>query len=214
MDRKSLPRAVEALSQLNINNVHKRKIDLLVLRYMAQQLRLTLQTLEQPLTDNPPFLYAATERRCCSHRVALYDPLQLLQSRSLAFVGFVSGRRADTNSAVDQELHDADGQMLAELARIPGLLAYSSMEVRPGHWYNLVVLQNLDIKTHFRHSNMHQYAAYDLAPCAYDWIRIHSGILPAGLAAAAMDVLKTKHYVYQHTDNTVSMCEVIYDVQN
>lgn len=210
MNGKSLPQAVEALSYLNNNNVHKRKIDLLVLRYMAQQLYLTLQTMEQPLTDRPPFMYAATERRCCSHRIVLYGPPQLLQSRSLAFVGFVSGRRADSDPMVSQELHNVDGQMLGELAHIPGLLAYSSLELRPGHWYNLVVLQHLDSKAHFRQISTHQYAAYELAPRAYDWIRIHSGIMPAGLTGNAMDILKTKHYVYRHTDNTVSMCEVVY----
>ncbi len=210
MNEESLPLAVDALSILNINNVHKRKIDLLVLRHIAQQLRLTLHTIEQPLTDNPPFLYTSTERHCCSHRIAIYDPLQLLQNKPLAFVGFVSGRRVDKDSTVSQELHAVDDQMLAELAHVPGLLAYSSMEMRTGRWYNLVVLQNLDVKTHFRHITMHQYAAYKLAPRAYDWIRIHSGILPAGLLGIEMDVLKTKHYVYRHTDNSVSMCEVIY----
>lgn len=210
MNGKSLPQAVEALSYLNVNNVHKRKIDLLVLRSIAQQLYLTLQTMEQPLTDMPPFLYTATERRSCSHRIVLYDPPQLLQSKSLAFVGFVSGRRAGTDPSVGQELHAVDAQMLAELARIPGLLAYSSLELRPGHWYNLVVLQSLDSKAHFRHSGTHQYAAYELAPRAYDWIRIHSGVIPGGLPGNAMHILKTKHYVYQPTDSTVLMCEVVY----
>lgn len=210
MNGESLPQAVAALSSLSINNVHKRKIDLLVLRHIAQQLRLTLHTIEQPLTDNPPFLYTSTERHCCSHRIAIYDPLQLLQNKPLAFVGFVSGRKADKDSTISQDLHAADNQMLAELAHVPGLLAYSSMEMRTGRWYNLVVLQNLDVKSHFRHSSMHQYAAYKLAPLAYDWIRIHSGVLPAGLTGSAMDVLKTKHYVYRQTDSTVAMCEVIY----
>ena len=189
--------------------MHKRKIDLLVLRYIAQQLHLTLQTMEQSLTDNPPFLYTATGRHSCSHRIVLYNPSQLLQSKSLAFVGFVSGRRAGTDSSVSQELHAVDSQMLAELARIPGLLAYSSLELRPGHWYNLVVMQSLESKAHFRQIGTHQYAAYELAPRAYDWIRIHSGIMPDGLTGNAMNILKTKHYVYLPTDNMVSTCEVV-----
>ena len=105
MNGESLPQAVAALSNLSINNVHKRKIDLLVLRHIAQQLRLTLHTIEQPLTDNPPFLYTSTERHCCSHRIAIYDPLQLLQNKPLAFVGFVSGRKVDKDSTISQDLH-------------------------------------------------------------------------------------------------------------
>ncbi len=210
MNGKSLPQAVEALAHLNRNNVHKRKIDLLVLRYIAQQLYLTLQTMEQPLTDRPPFLYTASERRSCSHRIVLYDPPQLLQSRSLAFVGFVSGRRAGTDPSIGRELYAVDSQMLVELARIPGLLAYASLELRPGHWYNLVVLQNLESKAHFRHIGTHQYAAYELAPRAYDWIRIHSGVMPGGLISNTMDILKTKHYVYQPSDSSPLMCEVVY----
>ncbi len=211
MNRNSLPQAVDALSSLSINKVHKRKIDLLALRYMAQQLRLTLHTMEQPLTDKLPVLYAAAERRCCAHRIALYDPQQLMQNKPLAFVGFVSGRWADSDVAVSHELYHADAQMLAALAHIPGLLSYSSLEIRPGRWYNLVVLQNVSGKAHLKSIKMHQYAAYELAPRAYDWIRIHSGLIPAGLAGNAMDILGTKHYVYEHTDNTVLMCEVTYE---
>lgn len=210
MSRDSLPQTVDVLSSLSINNVHKRKIDLLALRYMAQQLRLTLHTMEQPLTDSAPFLYAATERRCCTHRIALYDPRQLMQSVPLAFVGFVSGLQADADPAVSPELQRIDAQMLAELAHVPGLLSYSSMELRPGRWYNLVVLQDMSGKTYLKSLKKHQYAAYELAPRAYDWIRIHSGLIPGGLAGNMMDILKTKHYVYRHADNTVAMCEVIY----
>ncbi|GAC1364416.1 MAG: hypothetical protein NVS2B12_25070 [Ktedonobacteraceae bacterium] len=210
MNGESIPQAVKALSQLGMNNVRKRRIDLLALRYMGQQLCLTLQTLEQPLTDELPFLYTTSERRCCTHRIVLYDPQQLALNRPLAFVGFVSGRRADTHADVDQQLHAVDVRMLTELTRIPGLLSYSSLELRPGRWYNLVLLQGLDAKQHFKQIQTHQYAAYQLAPRAYDWIRIHSGIIPNGLSGGAMDVLKTKHYVYQREDESVSMCEVIY----
>jgi len=210
MSRESLPQTVEALSSLSINKVHKRKIDLLALRYMVQQLRLTLQTMEQPLTDKPPFLYAAAGRRCYTHRIALYDPWQLMQNEQLAFVGFVSGLQAVTDPTVSSELQSVDGQMLAELTHVPGLLAYSSMEVRQGRWYNLVILQDIDGKMHLQSLKKHQYAAYKLAPRAYDWIRIHSGLIPTGLAGNTIDVLKTKHYVYGHADNSAAMYEVIY----
>lgn len=211
MDRESLPQTAGALEHLTINNVHKRKIDLLVLRYMVQQLGLTLQTMEQPLTDNPPFLYAATGRRNYTHRIALYDPQQLLQSKSFSFVGFVSGRRAGSDAQVGHELSVVDSRMLAELAHIPGLLSYSSLEIRPGSWYNLVVFQNVEVKSAFRHIKMHQYAAYELAPRAYDWIRIHTGAIPVELTGSGMDVLKTKHYVYRQVDNAMAMCEVFYE---
>jgi hypothetical protein len=210
MLKDSIYPVARALNHLGVNNVQKKNTDSLVLRHLLQQLRLTLHTLEQPLDTQLPFLYASTERHGCFHRIVLYQPEVLLLNKPLAFVGFVSGRQKASDPTLGPRLDEADRQMLTELKRVPGLLSYSSFELRPGRWYNLVLLQNVDAKTHFKHIGMHQQAAYQLAPRAYEWIRIHSGEIPAGLASSELHVLKTKHYALRSLDNTFSMYEVIY----
>ncbi len=203
-------RDVQTLHSLELNNVTKRNIDLLVLRYMAQRVLLTLRTLEEPLDARRPFLYNVAERYGRLHRIVLYRPQELLSNKSLAFVGFVSLRRLSGDATIGDELSSADRRMLAMLKHIPGLLGYSSLELRPGRWYNLVLLEHVDIKAHLKHIPMHQYAAYQLAPRAYEWIRIHTGEMPMGLAGNELRIVKTKHYAFQALEENLSMYEVTY----
>jgi hypothetical protein len=214
MLQNDLPIQVQDLKQLIQNNVIKGKIDLMVLRHMAQQLRLALLTLEQSSQTTSPIIYEFTERRCSRHRIVFYQPASLLTEEELSFVGFVSGLHAVEDSTVGAELQCADEDMLAQLVHIPGLLGYSSLEVQPGRWYNLVVMHNLATKADLKQINRHQHAAYQLAPRAYAWIRIHSGIFPGGLARNTPHLLKTKHYAFLSDQHTFQMHEVIYDEPN
>lgn len=214
MVQHDLPIQVQDLNQLTHNNVIKGKIDLLVLRHMAQQLRLTLLTLEQSSQTNSPSVYEFIERRCSRHRIVFYKPASLFSEEELSFVGFVSGRHIVQDSAIGDELQYADQDMLAQLIHIPGLLGYSSLEVQPGRWYNLVVMHNLETKDDLKQINRHQHAAYQLAPRAYSWIRIHSGIFPGGLLRNTPRLLKTKHYAFLPDQHNFQMHEVIYDIQN
>lgn len=214
MVQHDLPIQVQDLKQLTHNNVIKGKIDLMVLHHMAQQLRLTLLTLEQPDQTSSPIVYEFTERRCSRHRIVFYKPASLYGEEDLSFVGFVSGRHAVQDTAIGEELQYADQEMLAQLIHIPGLLGYSSLEVRPGRWYNLVVMHNLDTKADLKQINRHQHAAYHLAPRAYAWIRIHSGIFPGGLFKNAPRLLKTKHYSFLSDHRNFQMHEVVYGTQN
>ena len=209
-----LPIQVQDLQQLSSNNVIKGQIDLMVLRHMARQLCLTLSTLEQSSQAVGPIVYEFTERRCSKHRIVCYKPVALLTEEELSFVGFVSGSHAVTDASIRDELQYADQDMLAQLAHLPGLLGYSSLEVQPGRWYNLVVMHTSATKSDLKQINRHQHAAYRLAPRAYSWIRIHSGIFPGGLARNTPHLLKTKHYACLSGLHTFQMHEVIYEVQD
>ncbi|GCE25984.1 hypothetical protein KDA_14680 [Dictyobacter alpinus] len=205
-----LPVQVQEITSLAKNNVLKGQTDLIVLRHLACQLRLTLLTIEDTSEAVFPLRYQLTERQSCLHRILFYRPEQLLKEETLSFVGFVSGRHVSIDAELVSELFQADQQMLAKLIHIPGLLAYSSLELRPGRWYNLVVMQDFEVKADLKRVDMHQHAAYQLGPRTYDWIRIHSGIFPGGLAKNAPQLIKTRHYAFTHTVKNFQMHEVVY----
>ncbi|GCE18172.1 hypothetical protein [Dictyobacter kobayashii] len=206
----TLPVQVQEIGRLPGNKVVKGQLDLIVLRHMARQLRLTLLTMEQASSTSFPGVYELNERQSSLHRIVFYRPELLTTDETLSFVGFVSGRQRAKDDTLNEELFQADRKMLDKLMHIPGLLAYSSLELRPGRWYNLVVMQTFDVKTDLKSIDMHQHAAYRLAPRAYDWIRIHSGIFPGGLAKNVPRLLKTKHYAFQHDTKNFHMHEVNY----
>ncbi|WP_201364526.1 hypothetical protein [Dictyobacter formicarum] len=207
----NLPVRVDKIDSLSVNKVAKGRIDLIVLRHMARQLLLTLLTMEhQASMMNFPVVYELNERQLCLHRIVFYRPEALHAEETLSFVGFVSGRQPTNDHTLNEELFQVDRQMLEKLKHIPGLLAYSSLELRPGRWYNLVMMQTLDVKANLKGIDMHQHAAYHLAPRTYDWIRIHSGIFPGGLSKNVPQLLKTKHYAFQHETNNFQMHEFVY----
>ena len=77
------------------------------------------------------------------------------------------------------------------------MLSYSSLELRTGRWYNLVLFRNASTKEHIKSSETHNYAAHQLAPRYYEWIRLHNGIIPQGLAQCCLVLQTTKFYTFQ-----------------
>ncbi|HLL80710.1 MAG TPA: hypothetical protein VKT25_14475 [Ktedonobacteraceae bacterium] len=163
--------------------------DLLVLRYMAQKMRAHLYALSTDIAT-PSIMYAQ-ERRSRTHRMVVYQPQEALFTSNLTFVGFISAVSKQVSPATIEELHRIDKILVQELASNPGLLTYSSLELRKGRWYNLVLLRDDSAHAYFRQNAMHRYAAHELATYYYAWIRLHKGILPGGLSGVTQDV--TRH---------------------
>jgi len=105
-----------------------------------------------------------------------------------------------TSPAVIDELHAIDTKMIVELMNTPGILSYSSLELRDGNWCNLVLLSDLDAKIHVKNSDTHKYAAYDLAPHYYEWIRLHNGVIPDGIGSNRLIQYKVRHYLFHGDD--------------
>ena len=149
------------------------------------------------------------ERHQQAHRVAMYQPLALQQwqASDLPFVGFISHRRELVEPFVLEDIQTADQTMLIELKHNPGLLSYSSLELRPGYWYNLVLMHDERAKEHFRHSKTHAYAAYTLSPRYYEWIRLHHGLLIGGLGQCKFQLGSTRYYFFADQNGPM-----IYDV--
>lgn len=175
-------------------SVKKSKLDLVVLGYMAQRIYLTLHQLDQPADASIPLLYYSDDRHRRIHRIAIYKPRELLLKSSLTFVGFVSGRQRPASSQVSDELHAVDKKLIAEFVDAPGILSYSSLELRDGNWCNLVLFTDADMKIHVKNADTHKYAAYELAPRCYEWIRLHNGTMSGGLAHGEMILQKTRYY--------------------
>ena len=196
--------------------VMKRKLDLVILRYMAQKIHVMLHSLDQAPTINrgattsQPFLYYLDERHKRTHRIAIYNPQELLLNNGLPFVGFVSMRRKSLSPFVLDELRILDKRLVAELVNTPGLLSYSSLELHDGNWCNLVLFGNANAKIHVTNNDTHRYAAYEFSPRCYEWIRLHNGIMPAGLAGNEMLLQRTKYYMFQEVHQRPILREVSY----
>lgn len=189
--------------------IDKGKLDLIVLKHMAQRLYLTLRSLEQ--TVSSPLLYGLEERRGHTHRIVICSPRELLTTGDLYFVGFISGRREAVEPLIIDELERTDKQMLTEIVHLPGILSYSSLQLRSRNWYNLVLLSDADAKAHFRTMETHRYAAYQLSPAYYAWIRLHSGVMPGGLARHEMLLRSTKYYTFAGAGQRPIIRERMYD---
>ncbi len=188
----------------------KGKLDLVILKLMAQRLYLTLHQLDQPANTLQPLLYTLEERHKRVHRIALYRPGELLAPRPLLFVGFISGRRRPPDQSVLNEIHKIDQKLVVELMNISDILSYSSLELRTGRWYNLVIFTNETTKDELKKNSTHTYAAYHLAPQHYEWIRLHNGVMPGGLAQQDMRLKSTKYYVFPDTQRRPIMHRLEY----
>ncbi len=196
--------------------VNKVKADCVILTYMAHQLSLTLQQSDvamSPSTMMAPLFSSLQDCQQRTQRIAIYQPQELRVPQCLSFVGFVSGKQATASSFVCNEIERIDELMVAELVTVPGMFSYSSLEVRPGSWYNLVVFSTAETKTHLKKRQIHSYAAYQLAPHYYAWIRLHNGIMPTGLAQQELLVQSTKYYTFQEGKRHPDMYEITYGLQ-
>lgn len=199
---------------MNENNVHKleemqesevtsackkNRLDLVILRSMAKKIYITLRALERPFEVAQPVAYSFDERRGRQHRLIIYAPQALLDEQSLYFVGFVSRRSRTVDPGMIAEIFRVDQRMLSEIARVPGLLSYSSLELHPGNWYNLVVFRDIAVKLHVKTLDTHRYAAHHLSPDYYEWIRLHNGTMPGGLVCQELCLNSTKYYHFSQS---------------
>src|SRR5437763_295547 len=78
----------EGLDERTFPDFGKENLDLVILRYMAQRIYVTLYLLDEPADPSRPLLYYSEEGRKHTHRIAIYRPQELLPNSGLDFVGF------------------------------------------------------------------------------------------------------------------------------
>ena len=211
MNKDSYLNLREALEEHSLSHSEENEQDIVLLRYMAQRIYVTLYLLDEPTDPSQPLLYYSEEGNKHTHRIAIYKPQQLLLNSRLDFVGFISRKQQPGDQEVIEEIRGMDKKLIVELINTPGLMSYSSLELRDGRWCNLVLFSGAETKMHIRNSEMHAYAAYQLSPRYYEWIRLHNGIIPAGLARNEMQLQKTTYYVFQGSHEKPTIRELIYE---
>ena len=185
--------------------------DIVILRYMAQRIYITLYLLDEPTDPSQPLLYYLEEGHKYTHRIAIYSPQELLLNNKLDFVGFISRKLQPGDSQVIEEIRTVDKKLIVELINTPGLMSYSSLELRDGRWCNLVLFSVAETKMHIGNSELHAYAAYQLSPRYYDWIRLYNGIMPGGVARNEMLFQKTKFYQFHGPHEKPKLRELTYE---
>src|SRR3989440_5301083 len=185
--------------------------DIVLLRYMAQRIFITLYLLDKPTDPSQPLLYYLEEGHKYTHRIAIYSPQELLLNNKLDFVGFISRKLQSGDSQVIEEFRTVDKNLIVERINTPGLMSYSSLELRDGRWCNLVLFSVAETKMHIGNSELHAYAAYQLSPRYYDWIRLHNGIMPGGVARNEMLFQKTKFYQFHGPHEKPKLRELTYE---
>lgn len=206
-----LPGKMERPGRELVPEMRRSQLDLVVLRAMVRKMVVMLLSLASPTRADLPLSYIVEERRGRQHRMLVFAPHELLTLEEMRFVGFVSRRKQELEQRIIDELFRADELMLAELTYIPGLLSYSSLELRPGDWYNLVLFRDESVKMHIRQVETHRYAAHILSPAYYEWIRLHNGSLRHGLPHAEWQLKTTRQYHFSGAQQPPVVRELQYE---
>jgi hypothetical protein len=174
---------------------------------MARKLCSILSGLDISAETSRPLVYKLSNRDGRRHRLAIYRPEILRSQSNLTFIGFVSEHSSSLHEQLIEEVNKVDQEMLSELSTVPGLLSYSSLEIRSRNWYNLVLLKDTHAKSHLTQKPLHTYAAYQLAPSYYDWIRPHNGTLHGRLGSFTLRLQKTTYYSFSGTPERLVIFE-------
>ncbi|MGH2522820.1 MAG: hypothetical protein ACRDH2_09995 [Anaerolineales bacterium] len=169
--------------------------DVATIAQMIHRLRLLLGEPSALPAEPRPLLLHLQEADGRLHRIVSCQPDGLRSRADLTWVGFFGQKRPELDPA---PLDAMDKELMGELARYPGILSYSSLQLAAGNWGNLVLLASPEVKEHWRTSERHAYAAQEMAPRYYLAIRLHSGVLPGGLLSGQPAVIiRTKYYDFQ-----------------
>lgn len=171
------------------------KNDFITLRFMVDQLCLYLEKSSDSERMSPPIVVHQPSRDRWFYRLVIAKPEQLMNSKKLAFVGFLGHRQKDA----DTELADEFDEILVdEIPDYPGLLCYSTMAMLSGDFSNLVVFTDPSVKQDWRNSKAHEQAVSKLAPDYYESIKLYNGQLLQGLADSdSMRLTRIKYFDYQ-----------------
>ena len=168
--------------------------DLAAVGLMLDNIRRQLSAAALPPGPRP-LVVAGHEMDGRVHRAIVCDARRLGDGRDLAWVGFFAVKRRDVDGA---PLTIRDEELIQEFPDHPGILSYSSLELRDWDWGNLILLDGDEAREHWRVCERHAHAVRELAPRHYTDVRLHQGILPGGVRAPGAAILRrTKYYDYR-----------------
>ena len=115
MNKDSYLNSNEALDEDSPPGDEDYEQDIVLLRYMAQRIFITLYLLDKPTDPSQPLLYYLEEGHKYTHRIAIYSPQELLLNNKLDFVGFISRKLQPGDSQVIEEIRTVDKKLIVEL---------------------------------------------------------------------------------------------------
>ena len=168
--------------------------DLTVLNNVLRDLRALLRQAVTARTVLHPYQMVSWQEDGLQRRIVICDPAALLKDADVLIVGFLGNRRSTEEAKLVDEF---DFDVISEFRQYPGILSYSSTELIPNQWANLVVHQEVSDREAWRHSAVHIEAAEELSPRVFHSVRIHNGRLlggPIGDARVTVEVSKYWDY--------------------
>ena len=166
--------------------------DLAVLNHLLGDLRaLLLRTEAGETTLSHPYQMINWLEDGLRRRVVMCDPATLLTGGDVLIVGFIGNRRATEEA---NQIDEFDFDVIGEFRQYPGILSYSSMELVPNQWANLVVHQEVGDREAWRHSAVHIEAAEDLSPRVFHSVRIHNGRVRGGPIGDGRVIVEVSKY--------------------
>ena len=112
-------------------------------------------------------------------------------------VGFFGQLRRDVDPA---PVHELEKDLLAQLADVPGVLAYHDRFGDGQDYSRLVLLRSEQAKARWRNNSLHNRAVR-LSRRHYVSVRLHNGILPGGLRGDNnLTLVRTKYYDFHNGD--------------
>lgn len=152
--------------------------DLGVLNHLLEDLRALLRQAMASETVLRPYQVLTWHENGLTRRVVMCDPDALVEDPEVLIVGFLGNRRSTDEANLIDEF---DFDVISEFRQYPGILSYSSMELIPNQWANLVVHREVADREAWRRSAIHIEAAEDLSPRVFHSVRIHNGRVHGGV---------------------------------
>ncbi|MEM7029251.1 MAG: hypothetical protein AAF629_06775 [Chloroflexota bacterium] len=163
--------------------------DMYVLRYIIDQLCLTVQQYSAP-----PTVIHQTEPDGRPLRLVILQPDFLNHLQDLAVVGFFGHKQAGVSF---DRLDHMDEQLIDELPHHTGLLSYCTLRLHGDSSANLVLFAHSDAKATWGTSDIHSQAVH-LAPYHYASVRIYNGQLSEGVHnSGTLRVTTARYFDYQ-----------------
>lgn len=166
--------------------------DLAILRTILAGIRDAV--VHAPIEELVPYQRVIWRLGELTHRLVICDRDRLAAHPRLCVVGFFGQRRPGVDIT---PLEEANSAIVAEFTEYPGILTYSSMELRGGNWANMVLHDDPIDTEYWRRSELHAQAVRMLSPRHYRSVRIHNAVLSAPLSEnPAIELLRTKYYAW------------------
>ena len=174
--------------------------DLAFLEHARSLLRELLETqvleeyrLVHPEIDEPDALGVSVDFNT-GYRLIIVNRAALLNQDALTVVGFCGHKRANLSPDLLDEMSEIDAKLVEEMRRQDHMLSYCSVEREDGNWCNLVLIRTPQGIGQWREGQLHSHATETLSPQYYQWVRLHNGVLPHGLASPHIELTSTKYY--------------------